>query len=100
MKFLTVSLLHNYTTDDSYRIEMKGDSLRSKNNNNTNFAEPHCNHYLGGTSFGIQKEHYDLRRVKAQTKLMEILYIFFGIHAANVVKLADSEIQIIKRQSL
>ena len=40
-------------------------------------------------SFGTQKEHYDLRRVKARTKLTEILYIFFGIHTANVVRLAD-----------
>ena len=40
-------------------------------------------------SFGAQKEHYDLRRVKARTKLTEILYIFFGIHTANVVQLAD-----------
>ena len=40
-------------------------------------------------SFGTQKEHYDLRRVKARTKRMEILYIFFGIHTANVVQLAD-----------
>ena len=40
-------------------------------------------------SFGTQKEHYDLRRVKARTKLTEILYIFFGIHAANVLQLAD-----------
>ena len=37
-------------------------------------------------SFGTQKEHYDLKRVKART---EILYIFFGIHTANVVQLAD-----------
>ena len=40
-------------------------------------------------SFGTQKEHYDLRRVKARTKLTEILYIFFGIHTANVVQLVD-----------
>ena len=40
-------------------------------------------------SFGTQKEHYDLRRVKARTKLTEILYIFFGIHTANVVQLAE-----------
>ena len=39
-------------------------------------------------SFGTQKEHYDLRRVKARTKRTEILYIFFGIHTANVVQLA------------
>ena len=40
-------------------------------------------------SFGTQKEHYNLRRVKARTKRTEILYIFFGIHTANVVQLAD-----------
>lgn len=40
-------------------------------------------------SFGTQKEHYDLRRVKARTKRTEILYIFFGIHTANVIQLAD-----------
>ena len=40
-------------------------------------------------AFGIQKEHYDLRRVKTRTKLTKILYIFFGIHTANVVRLAD-----------
>ena len=39
--------------------------------------------------FGTQKEHYDFRRVKARTKRTEILYIFFGIHTANVVQLAD-----------
>ena len=41
-------------------------------------------------SFSTKKEHYDLRRVKARTKLTEILYIFFGIHTANVVQLAAS----------
>ena len=40
-------------------------------------------------SFGTQKEHYDLKRVKARTEKTEILYIFFGIHTANVVQLAD-----------
>ena len=40
-------------------------------------------------SFGTQKEHYDLRRIKARKKATEILYIFFGIHTANVVHLAE-----------
>ena len=38
-------------------------------------------------SFGTQKEHYDLKRIKARTRHAEILYIFFGIHTANVVQL-------------
>ncbi len=40
-------------------------------------------------SFGTQKESYNLRRVKAREKRTEILYIFFGIHTANAVQLAD-----------
>lgn len=39
-------------------------------------------------SFGTQKEHYSLKRVKARKKVTEIMYIFFGIHTANVVQLA------------
>ena len=64
-------------------------------------------------SFGTQKEHYSLRRIKARKKETEILYIFFGIHTANVVQLAErlmeqqtrdgsrpAQIENIKRQSL
>lgn len=40
-------------------------------------------------SFGTQKEHYAMRRIKARMKKTEILYIFFGIHTANAVLLAD-----------
>ena len=46
-------------------------------------------------SFGTQKEHYSLKRVKARRRETEILYIFFGIHAANVVHLAE---RLIERQ--
>ena len=42
-------------------------------------------------SFGTQKEHYDLRRVKARTKRTEILYIFFGINTANVVQVGGQD---------
>ena len=43
-------------------------------------------------SFGTQKEHYGLKRIKARTKLTEILYIFFGIHTANAVQLVRREV--------
>lgn len=43
-------------------------------------------------SFGTQKEHYGLKRIKAKTKLTEILYIIFGIHTANVVQLVRKEV--------
>ena len=39
--------------------------------------------------FGTQKELYSLRRIKARKKETEILYIFFVIHTANAVLLAE-----------
>lgn len=39
-------------------------------------------------SFGIEKEHYGLRSVKARTQLNETLWIFFGVHTANAVRIA------------
>ena len=42
-------------------------------------------------SFGTQKEHYSLKRIKARTRLTEILHIFFGIHTVNVVQLVRRE---------
>jgi len=39
-------------------------------------------------SFGTEKEHYGLQRIKARTELNEILWIFFGVHTANAVRIA------------
>ena len=41
-------------------------------------------HRLEG-SFGTQKQHYSLARIKARNKKTEILWIFFGIHTANAI---------------
>jgi len=38
-------------------------------------------------SFGTEKQHYNLQKVKARTKPTEILWIFFGIHTANAVRM-------------
>lgn len=40
-------------------------------------------------SFGTEKEHYSLQRIKARTERNEILWIFFGIHTANLARLAQ-----------
>ena len=39
-------------------------------------------------SFGTEKEHYGLQRIKAKTEKTEILWIFFGVHTANAVRIA------------
>jgi len=39
-------------------------------------------------SFGTEKEHYGLQKIKARTDLNEILWIFFGVHTANAVRIA------------
>lgn len=41
--------------------------------------------------FGTQKEHYGLWKVIARIKTTEILFIFLGIHTANIVSLARRE---------
>ena len=38
-------------------------------------------------SFGKEKEHYHLKKIKAKTKATEILWIFFGIHTANCLEI-------------
>ncbi len=38
-------------------------------------------------SFGKEKEHYHLKKIKAKTKPTEILWIFFGIHTANALEI-------------
>jgi len=37
-------------------------------------------------SFGTEKQHYSLDKIKARTELTEILWIFFGVHTANAVR--------------
>lgn len=39
-------------------------------------------------SFGNEKNHYGLNRIKARIEKTEILWIFFGIHTANAVNIA------------
>ena len=38
-------------------------------------------------SFGKEKEHYHLKKIKAKTSKNEILWIFFGIHTANAFEI-------------
>ncbi len=48
-------------------------------------------------SFGKEKEHYHLKKIKAKTKANETLWIFFGIHTANALEIGR-RIQQTRRQ--
>ncbi len=39
-------------------------------------------------NFGTEKQHYSLNNIKAKIEKNEILWIFFGVHTANTVKIA------------
>jgi len=38
-------------------------------------------------SFGNEKEHYHLKKIKARTRKTGVLWIFFGIHTANALQI-------------
>ena len=44
-------------------------------------------------SFGTDKEHFLLNRIKARTKETERLWIFFGIHTSNALKIGRRKAQ-------
>ena len=39
-------------------------------------------------SIETEKEHYELQKIKARTEKNEILWIFFGVHTANALRIA------------
>ena len=42
-------------------------------------------------SFGTQKQHYSLAKVKARNRATETLWIFFGIHTANAICMIEKK---------
>lgn len=51
-------------------------------------------------SFGNEKNHYLLRKVRARTQPTEVAWIFFGVHTANAVKIAKTRQAKIQQQHL
>ena len=50
-------------------------------------------------SFGTEKEHYGLKKIKARTQKNEELCIFFGTHTANAVQIAKRMAQAKQQKS-
>lgn len=50
-------------------------------------------------SFGTEKEHYGLQRIKARTRQNEVLWIFFGVHMANAVRIGKRMAQEKQKES-
>ena len=42
-------------------------------------------------SFGNEKNHYGLNKVKARTEATEIIWILFGVMCANAVKISKKD---------
>ena len=49
-------------------------------------------------SFGTEKQTYGLRRILARNELTEVAWIVFGVHTANVVRLARRQHRHVKAQ--
>jgi hypothetical protein len=50
-------------------------------------------------SFGKDKEHYHLRKIKAKTEQNEKLWIFFGVHAGNALEIGRRRVADLKKKS-
>ena len=48
-------------------------------------------------SFGTEKENYSLRKIKAKTPETQIVWMFFGIFTANVVRLSKRQQKQVKK---
>lgn len=50
-------------------------------------------------SFGKEKEHYHLKKIKAKTSATEKLWIFFGIHTANALEIGRRITEVSQQKS-
>jgi len=49
-------------------------------------------------SFGTEKRHYGLGRIKARIEQTERLWVFFGVHTANAVRIASKRKEKLSKQ--
>ena len=40
-------------------------------------------------SFGTEKEHYLLRKIKARSQKTELIWLYFGVYTANTVRVSN-----------
>lgn len=48
-------------------------------------------------SFGKEKEHYHLKKIKAKTQATETLWIFLGIHTANALEIGRRRAHVLEK---
>ena len=87
-------ILFLFTVSHLYRFCTQGKKARDKNHRSKlrSLLSRERSTRLEG-SFGTEKEHYNLRKVKAVTLETEILWIPLGIHTVNAVRLAGRQLQ-------
>lgn len=80
----------NYVTKNNIKTDFKRKGKPSKHKDHFDKLAKAINKEratrLEG-SFGTDKEHFLLKKIMARTKQTEILWIFFGIHTSNALKI-------------
>lgn len=79
-----------FTTSNAIKTDFKPKGRKSKYHNEKKhisrlITKERASRLEG--SFGKEKEHYHLKKIKARTKQTEILWIFFGIHTSNALEI-------------
>lgn len=79
-----------YVTKNGIKTDFKRKGRKSKHQKHYNqlqkaITKERASRLEG--SFGTEKEHFLLNRIKARTELTERLWIFFGIHTSNALKI-------------
>lgn len=80
----------NYVTKNNIKTDFKRKGKPSKHKNHFDklaraITKERATRLEG--SFGTDKEHFLLKRIKARTEQTEVLWIFFGIHTSNALKI-------------
>ena len=80
----------NFVTDNGIKTDFKRKGKRTKYHEDYRLlakmiTKERATRLEG--SFGTDKEHFLLKRIKARNKKTEMLWIFFGIHTSNALKI-------------
>ena len=82
----------NFVTNNDIRTDFKRKGKKTKHHDHyrllaQTITKERATRLEG--SFGTDKEHFLLKKIRARNKRTEILWIFFGIHTSNALKIGQ-----------